>query len=233
MDIGTEPAAVPPLRSMTQIDDPTSPVASDRPTCVERSPVSGGAPPDAPPRIELDACLQAGRADSRRLLVAWFVKKSFWWMFFGGAALASAVHFVEQVDNEFRVNYRSPESVEQGLLSAWMLVVLAVLLRIAIAWIALALALPLALAHEVGLAPRTGWNRHYATLSDRYKVAKAYRALRWTHHVRQVALDRVSRGPGWWRRLDPILDVANVVGVVAFVVAGMTFTTLSIADLMM
>ena len=183
-------------------------------------------------QIELDACLLPGRRDSRRLLVAWFIKKSFWWMFFGGAALASFVHFIERVENDFRIDYQSPESVEHGLLSAWALVVLAVLLRIAMAWVALALAFPLARLHEVDLDPRTGWNRHYATLSDRYKVAKAFRALRWTHHVRQVALDRVSPGPGWWRRLDPILDVANVVGVVAFVVAGFFFTTVSVADLM-
>ena len=194
-------------------------------------------PPDpsqgVSPRIELDACLLPGRLDSRRLLVLWFVKKSFWWMFFGGAALASVVHFVERVENDFQVNYRSPESVEHGLLSAWAFVVLAVLLRIAVAWIALALAFPLARAHETDLAPRTGWNRHYATLSDRYKVAKAFRALRWTHHVRQVALDRVSPGPGWWRRLDPILDVANVVGVAALILTGLTLTTVSVADLMM
>ena len=185
-----------------------------------------------PPRIELDACLQGGVGDSRRLLVVWFVKKSFWWMFFGGAALASLVHFVEKVDNEFQVNYRSPESVEHGLLSAWAFVVLAVLLRVAIAWIAVALAFPLARAHESGLAPRTGFTRHYATLSDRYKVAKAFRALRWTHNVRQVALDRVSPGPGWWRRLDPIIDVVNVVGVVAFMATWSTLATVSVVDLM-
>ena len=167
------------------------------------------------------------------MLVVWFVKKSFWWMFFGGAALASLVHFVEKVDNEFQVNYRSPESVEHGLLSAWAFVVLAVLLRVAIAWIAVALAFPLARAHESGLAPRTGFTRHYATLSDRYKVAKAVRALRWTHTVRQVALDRVSPGPGWWRRWDPILDVANGIGVAVFLVTGLFLTTVSVTDILM
>ena len=49
-------------------------------------------------RIELDACLLPGKGDSVRLLLAWFVKKSFWWMFFGGAAFASLVHFVERVE---------------------------------------------------------------------------------------------------------------------------------------
>ena len=183
-----------------------------------------------PGRIELDACLGPGSADSRRLLVAWFVKKSFYWMFFGGAALASVIHFVERVENDFRVDYKSPESVEHGLMSAWVFVVVAVLTRVAVAWIALAMAFPLARAREADLEPRTGWNRHYATLSDRYKVAKAFRALRWTHHVRQVALDRVSPGPGPWRRLDPALDIANVIGVVAFAAAALGFTTVSVTD---
>lgn len=182
-------------------------------------------------RVELEACLQPGSADSRRLLIAWFVKKSFWWMFFGGAAVASVVHFVERVDNQFQVDYRSPESVERGLLSAWAPVVLAVLLRFAIGWVALALAYPLARRHEVGLEPRSGWNRHYATMSDRYKVAKAFRSVRWTHHVRQVALNRVSPTMSWWRRLDPILDVVNVIGIVAFLIVNMTIATINIADL--
>ncbi|MGI9622846.1 MAG: hypothetical protein ACR2PK_08425 [Acidimicrobiales bacterium] len=219
---------------MTQTHDqafqrgPLDPTGGDSPETPE---VSSNSAEDAPPRIKLEACLQPGSSDSRRLLILWFVKKSFWWMFFGGAALASFVHFVEHVDNEFQVNYRSPESVEHGLLSAWVFVVLAVLLRIAVAWVAVGLAFPLARAHEVDLAPRTGVNRHYATLSDRYKVAKAFRALRWTHHVRQLALDRVSPGPGWWRRVDPILDVVNVVGVVAFAIAAVTLATVSVADL--
>ena len=191
------------------------------------------APGRVPLRIELDACLLPGKIDSRMLLIAWFVKKSFWWMAFGGAAIASVVHFVEHVEDQLQVNYRSPESVEHALLSAWALVVLAVLIRFAIGWVALALAYPLARAHEIGLPPRSGWNRHYATLSDRYKVAKAYRALRWTHHVRQVALDRVSSGPSWWRRWDPILDVINVLGVVAFFVTHMVLTTLTLSDLTM
>lgn len=213
---------------MTTTDDPTSPTTPEPSTGQGDGELRGGAP-----RIELDACLLPGRGDSRRLLIAWYVKKSFWWMFFGGGALASVVHFVERVDDEFQVNYRSPESVQHGLLSAWAFVVLAVLLRFLIVWIALALAFPLARAHERGLTPRTGWSRHYATLSDRWKVAKAFRTLRWTHHVRQAALDRVSPGPSWWRRMDRIIDIANVVGVVAFFVAGSVFTTVSLADLMM
>ena len=103
---------------MSQIEKP---MTDARPHSADGEAVA----PDDRRRIELDACLLPGRADSRRLLLAWFVKKSFWWMFFGGTAVASVVHFVERVDNEFQVNYRSPESVEHGLLSAWVFVVLA------------------------------------------------------------------------------------------------------------
>ena len=184
-------------------------------------------------RIEPAMCVAPGRDDSRRLLIAWFVKKSFPWMLFGGAALASVVHAIERVDNEYEVKLSSPGSVIGGLLSAYAVVVVAMLLRIVIGFVALGLAFPFARAHDADLEPRTGRNRHWGTMSDRYKVAKAFRDLRWTHHVRQVALDRVSPGPGWWRRLDPTLDVVNVIGVVAFIITALTLATVSVTDLMM
>lgn len=175
---------------------------------------------DAGLRIDPAACLGPARADARRLLVVWFVKKSFWWMFFGGSALAAVVHAIERTDNEFEVRLSSPDSVVSGLLSAFALVVLALLVRLVIGWVALGLAYPLAHAHDAALEPRTGWNRHWGTFSDRYKVAKAFRLLRWTHHVRQVALDRVAPGTSWWRRVDPVLDIVNVLAVVGFFVTG-------------
>ncbi|HUV18227.1 MAG TPA: hypothetical protein VMW33_07075 [Ilumatobacteraceae bacterium] len=174
--------------------------------------------PDTGLRIDPVACLGPEQSDARRLLVVWFVKKSFYWMFFGGAAFASVVHAVERVDNDLQVRISSPDSVTSGLFSAAAFVVLALIVRLAIGWVALALAYPLARSHDAALEPRTGWNRHWGTFSDRYKVAKAFRLLRWTHHVRQIALDRIAPGPSWWRRLDPILDVVNVLAVVGFLV---------------
>jgi len=167
-------------------------------------------------RIDPIACVGPGRKDAQRLLVVWFIKKSFWWMFFGGSALAAVVHAIERVDNDFQVRVTSPDSVRSGLLSAYAFVVLALLIRIAIGWVALGLAYPLARSHDAAPESRTGWNRHWGTFSDRYKVAKAYRLLRWTHHVHQVALDRIAPGPSWWSRVDPILDVVNVIAVIGF-----------------
>ncbi len=179
--------------------------------------------------IDPVACLGPDRTDARRLLIAWFVKKSFWWMFFGGAAFAAIVHAIERVDNEYQVRLSSPDSVFSGLLSAFALVVVALLTRLAIGWVALALAFPLARAHDAAFEPRTGWNRRWGTFSDRYKVAKANRLLRWTHHVRQVALDRVAPGPSWWRRADPILDGVNVVAVIGFFVTTFTIAAIQVS----
>ena len=185
--------------------------------------------PGAGLRIDPVACLGPGRTDARRLLVVWFVKKSFWWMFFGGSAFAAVVHAIERVDNDFEVRVTSPDSVRSGLFSAFALVVLALLIRIAIGWVALGLAYPLARSHDSMLEPRTGVNRNWGTFSDRYKVAKAYRLLRWTHHVRQVALDRVAPGPSWWRRADPIIDVVNVLAVIGFFVTTFVLAVIEVA----
>jgi hypothetical protein len=181
-------------------------------------------------RIDPVACIGPGRGDSRRLLITWFVKKSFWWMAFGGLSIASVVHAVERTENdELQVSFTSPDSVVSGLLSAYALVVLTLLIRVVIGWVALALAYPLARAHEAPLAPRTGKTRHWGTISDRYKVAKAFRLLRWTHHVRQAALDRVAPGPSWWRRMDPIIDKANVIAVVGFFVTSIVLAAIHVS----
>jgi hypothetical protein len=197
--------------------DPTSVAAPARPI------------PDSPDRIDPDDCLGPGRGDSRRLLITWFVKKSFWWMTFGGLSIGWVVHAIERNDDQFEVQLSSPDSVISGLLSAYFLVVIALLVRVVIGWVALALAYPLARSHEGPLEPRTGKTRHWGTISDRYKVAKAYRLLRWTHHVRQAALDRIAPGPSWWRRMDPIIDRANVLAVVGFFVTSVVVTTIQVS----
>ncbi len=180
-------------------------------------------------RIDPAACLAPGRIDARRLLVVWFVKKSFWWMFFGGSAFAAIVHAIERVDNDLQVRLSSPDSVLSGLFSAFALVVLAILIRLVIGWVALGLAYPLARSHDAVLEARTGWNRHWGTFSDRYKVAKAYRLLRWTHHVRQAALDRVAPGQSWWRRVDPTLDIVNVLAVIGFFLTTFVLAMIQVA----
>ena len=57
----------------------------------------------------------------------------------------------------------------------------------------------------------------------RRNLAKAYRSLRWTHHVRQMALRRLGPSGDRVSKLDPILDVVNIATFVVMVVV--VFTT--------
>ena len=98
------------------------------------------------------------------------------------------------------------------------------ILRVGSGFAALLLALPLASAYEVGLSPRTNFGSGIGHLLDRLNLARGYRALRWTHHVRQLALARLGHTGRKLSRLDPIMDVTNialwVVAVVALVATG-------------
>ena len=88
---------------------------------------------------------------------------------------------------------------------------------------ALWLAYPLARSYEVGLSARTGFGSGIGKWLDRLQLARAFRALRWTHHVRQVALQRLGPSRRWVSRVDPVMDIANislwVIAVVGLVVS--------------
>ncbi len=85
-----------------------------------------------------------------------------------------------------------------------------VLVRVLAALVALALAYPLAREREATLAPRTYFGSSVTGVLDRLHAARAYRSLRWTHHVRQVALARLGAAGRRLANLDPIMDAVNV-----------------------
>jgi hypothetical protein len=99
-----------------------------------------------------------------------------------------------------------------------------VILSVLTGFAALLLALPLARAYEVGLAPRTSFGGGIGHVLDRLNLARGHRALRWTHHVRQLALARLGDTGRKLQRLDPIMDITNitlwVVAVVVIVTTG-------------
>lgn len=178
-------------------------------------------------RIEPAAALQPGRADAKRLLGIWFVRKSFYWIFFLGLSLGTITAAVRDQQNEFDVDWMSPNSVADGLLSPWAGLILALIIRFVAGWVALGLAFPLALAHEPNLSPRTNFGSGIGKFFDRLHVARAFRSLRWTHHVRQVALKRLGPRGAWVGKLDPIFDIVNIASgvvlvVTVFAVAGAT-----------
>jgi hypothetical protein len=193
---------------------------SDRATEDAVDPTELVGPGGNPLRIQPAAALMPGRSDSFRLMTVWFVRKSFYWLFFVGYGIGTWMAYVNHVDNEIDVDWTSPDSVKEGLLSPWSALIVALIVRFAASWIALALAMPLALAHEPNLSPRDNVGSGIGKFFDRLHVARAFRSLRWTHHVRQVALMRLGPTGRRLGRLDPILDIVNIAsGLIAFGIA--------------
>lgn len=171
-----------------------------------------------PLRIQPAAALAPGTTDVKRLLVVWYVRKSFYWMLFVGFIVAAIGQYVRQPDDSIELVLPSPAE-EPSVLATWALVFLAFGVKFVNGWIALALAVPMALAHEPSLEPRTNFGSSIGVFFDRKNLATAFRALRWTHHVRQVALRRLGPTGEKVGKLDPILDIVNIAtGVLMFIV---------------
>ena len=162
-------------------------------------------------RIQPAAALMPGHRDSRRLLTVWFIRKSFYWMFFLGWAVASLITYLEGNTVTGELNLSSPQSARDGLGAPGLALIIAIGIRWVNNWIAVALAYPLAVAHEPNLSPRDGFGSGIGKFLDRLQIARAFRALRWSHHVRQIALKRLGSTGRALGRLDPILDIVNIV----------------------
>lgn len=166
-----------------------------------------------PLRIQPAAAIGPGTADAKRLLTIWFVRKSFYWLFFVGLTIGLTAAVIRHDDTDVEVT--DPSS----LTGTWILVLVALVVRFGAGWIALALTAPMVLAHEPNLSPRTNFGAGIGIFFDRLNLARAFRALRWTHHVRQVALHRLGDTGERLGKLDPILDIVNITsGVLTFVV---------------
>jgi hypothetical protein len=171
-----------------------------------------------PPRIRPELALQPGTADARNLLIVWYLRKSV----YGLVALGIIAGTVTQTNLD--VNWKSGAELGSELSSPLAPIVIGLMLRVVSGFVALLLALPLASAYEVGLSPRTNVGSGIGRVLDRLNLARGYRALRWTHHVRQLALARLGDAGRKLARLDPIMDIANitlwVIAVIALVAVG-------------
>lgn len=174
------------------------------------------------PRILPEAALRPERSDARALLALWYVRKSTYWIFGLGVTIAALVYRADTIN----VGAASPAEIWDELHSPLAGVAVAPILRLFAAGAGLLITYPLAHTYEIGLEPRTNFGRTIGILLDRYKVMRAFRTLRWTHHVRLVALRRLGRTGARLARLDPVLDIANIAllttAVVALFIAGST-----------
>jgi hypothetical protein len=156
-----------------------------------------------------------GRFDATALLGLWLVRSSVPALFLAGVSYAWVV---SETRFEAIPQVTSPGQAVQLLLSPFAFVAVAVILRFLVGFAAQFLAYPLS-RRETGPSIGQGnVGRPFRVWADRLHLVRAYRSLRWTSAVRQLAADRLGR---WGRILswsDPVLLVADVVMFVALFV---------------
>lgn len=194
-------------------DDAAARTAADAGTAAAPATVPADDGPLRPAQV-----LLPGRHDARRLLILWWVRKSAYWLSFTGT---TAAYLIGRPD-EAGVDWTAPDSILAGLWSPWAGIVLAVLIRVLSGFVAMAFAYPVVRRYLRTRSPRTGLTSGIGKMLDLRGLVLAHRRLRWSHHVREAALDRL--GPSGLRlgRLDPLLDVANVASFVLMVVVIVT-----------
>jgi hypothetical protein len=112
----------------------------------------------------------------------------------------------------------TPGQLVRVLLSPFALVGIAIILRFLVGVAALVLAYPLS-RRETGSSIGSGMLRRlFRVWADRLHLVRAYRSLRWTSTVRQLAASRLGR---WGRVLSwsgPVLLVTDVAMFIALIV---------------
>jgi len=162
--------------------------------------------------------------DPQRLLLWWTVRRVTFALLFLGLIVGMVVAGAKHEQAEVYVDTSSPEHVLGGVLSTFGVAFAAIVLRIAVRWIALAQAYPLARLHqaELGGGPdgraRTV-RRRLERAYDRLGVARAFRELRWTDGVLGEAESRLGPGRARYERVGRVVGIVNACAVVAFVVS--------------
>lgn len=177
----------------------------------------GGADADRldPIRHAIDsAAAVRGRFDAAVLLVLWLLRCSVPALFLAGLSVAWVV-----TESRFETvpQVATPWQAVRVLLSPFGLVAIAVLLQFLVAIAALLLAYPLS-RRETGSSMAPGVpHRPLRVWADRLHLVRAYRSLRWTSAVRQLAATRLGR---WGRALSwsgPVLLVADGIMLITLV----------------
>lgn len=161
------------------------------------------------------AALRPGRADAFVVLTLWAARRLFGPLLLIGLIFGWVTGQL-QAESTVIAEWDSPDDLLGALLTPLAGIALAILVRIVVGFAALAAAWPL-----------SRWDRQqaagtraslYRTAIDRWRLAQAYRSLRWTWGVRDTA---IARGGTAGRRLAlsvPITTGATIVLSVAFVV---------------
>lgn len=183
-------------------------------------------PPATVPPLDPGIAIGPDPRDPARLLRCWTVRRAAFGLFFLGLVVGVVVAGLHHQQAEVYVDTSSTEDVLGGVMSTFGLAFLAIILRIAVRWVALAQAYPLARLHQGDLGGGST-RRRLEQAYDRLGVARAFRELRWTDGVLTEAERRLGPAGARYARVDRIVRLVNIAAVGLFVVSvalfGFTF----------
>ncbi len=149
-----------------------------------------------------------GRFDATSLLVLWLLRSSVPALLLAGVSYAWVV---SETRFEAIPEVTTPGQAVRVLLSPFAFIAIAIILRFLVGIAALLLAYPLS-RRETGSSIGPGMlRRPFRVWADRLHLVRAYRSLRWTSTVRELAARRLGR---WGRVLSwsgPVLLVTDVI----------------------
>ncbi len=161
--------------------------------------------------------LQEGSKDARYLLILWFFRRLFWPLI-----LLGVIGYLlnEDLGNN-ELDFTNIESVAAKLLSPLVGLGVALFVKFAAGYIAIIIAYPLLQERRKVLKDeKYGW--FLSRWLDRYRILKGFSEIRWSHHVRQEAINRVKDDVIKWDKLDKYFDILTILLVVILV--AVTFT---------
>ena len=169
--------------------------------------------PPSQPQFDPGVVLLAERFDPLALLWLWFARRLVYpliWIGITVAALAS------QMDDADMADIDTVSEAFRALLSPLAGFVIAIGLRLATSVVGLALAYRVTLSADAITLPFESQRAaSLRSVVDRLLVTRAFRNLRWTKAVRQLADHRVGKAGRRFEVADRVVTVANVVLVVA------------------
>ncbi len=176
-------------------------------------------------RLDPGLALRAGTFDAQAVLALWCARKSFFPVTWLGLTVAIiAFGDLEALETELS-GFDDPGAMVSSLLSPLGVLVAAVAIRVGSNLLALVAAFPLTL-HTNASDHMAGWKYTLALWVwwDRLYMASAYRALRWTWAVRNLARDKLGASGRILTVCEIVIRWAAVVFFITFLVAGSLFT---------
>jgi hypothetical protein len=158
--------------------------------------------------VNAEQLLLPGTGDATRLSLLWLVRRACTGLLFLGVVVGIVIEGLSNDAGDLKIDTGSADSVLSGILTAFGLVFVAIVLRLVTGWVGLVLAHPLARQHQGAPEPRL--RRRLATYVDRYSIVRAFRELRWTEGVRTAALRRLGDAAQIYERVDRTIGIANL-----------------------